>query len=620
MKRHGNARPLLRLWPFLKPYRQQLALAVLAMFVTSGLSLALPLTVRQIVDGFSETSQQTVDRYFMMALLLAALLAVATGARYALVARLGEQVIADIRRAVFSKVICLSPAFFERTMTGEVISRLNTDTTLVQTVIDSTVSVAVRNGLLLVGGILLMLLTSPSLTLLALMIVPVVLLPLLGLGRRLRALSRNNQDRIADAAANASETLLAVQAVQANTHESESRSTFSLLIDRSLETARRRIRVRAMLTVLIILLVFCSVVGVIWAGVGEVRSGEMSPGLLIQFVIYSVMVAGAVASISEVLGELLRAAGASERLGELLEAEDPVGDPKCASLPPEKTRGEITFDRVKFDYPARPGIAALDGVSLQIDQGETVALVGPSGAGKSTVFQLVLRFFDPNSGSICIDGIDIRKMQRQRFRRLIALVPQDPAIFSDTARENIRFGRPNATDGEVEQAARASHIHDFLADLPDGYETKVGERGIMLSGGQRQRIAIARAILRDAPILLLDEATSSLDPESEASVQHAFEELSAERTTLVIAHRLATVQMADRILVFDRGKIVGCGTHDELVAQGGLYARFAEMQFERSWKPDSFGLAPDPQLIQSLKTKPSEKQTEHSEDETGNHR
>ena len=577
-------------------------MAFAAMIVTSGLSLALPLTVRQVVDGFSDASQETIDRYFILMLLLAILLAVATGARYTLVTRLGEQVIADIRKAVFAKVVGLSPAFFERTMTGEVISRLNTDTTLVQTVIDSTVSVAVRNCLLLAGGILLMLLTSPVLSLLALMVVPVVLLPLLGLGRRLRVLSRTNQDRIADAAANASEVLLEVQSVQANTHEAESRSVFNRLIDLTLDTARRRIRVRAMLTVLIILLVFCSVVGVIWAGVGQVRDGSMSPGLLIQFVIYAVMVASAVASVSEVLGELLRAAGASERIGELLEAEDPIGDPESACMPADPPLGEIEFDRVEFDYPARPGIAALDDVSFRIRKGETVALVGPSGAGKSTVFQLALRFFDPGSGTISIDGTDIRLMQRGQFRRLIALVPQDPAIFSTSARENIRFGRPNASDSEIEAAARASRIHGFLAELPDGYDTLVGERGVMLSGGQKQRIAIARAILRDAPILLLDEATSSLDPESEAAVQRAFERLSRERTTLVIAHRLATVRMADRILVFDRGKIVSRGSHDELVAEGGLYARFAEMQFNPGRGPAAFNLATDPQLIQSSGT------------------
>ncbi len=598
MIRHDKTRPLMQLWPFLRPHRGQLSLAVLAMFVTSVLSLALPLTVRQIVDGFSQSSPQSVDTYFIIALLLAVLLALATGARYTLVTRLGEQVIADIRKSVFGKVVGLSPAFFEELMTGEVISRINTDTTLVQTVIDTTVSVAVRNSLLLAGGLLLMLWTSPTLSLLAIMVVPLVLLPLLGLGRKLRTLSRTNQDKIADTAARASETLQAVQAVQANTNEAESVSSFSRLVDISLEAARKRIHVRALLTVSIILLVFCSVVAVIWAGVGEVRSGEMSAGLLIQFVIYAVMVASSAAAISEVWGELQRAAGASERLFELLEAEDPVVDPEDAVLPSADPEGEIAFDDVKFNYPARPGVAALDGVSFRIRRGETVALVGPSGAGKSTVFQLALRFFDPRSGSIRIDGIDIRRMHRQHFRRLIALVPQEPAIFSTTARENIRFGRPGATDHDVEEAARASHIHDFLSGLPDGYDTLVGERGIMLSGGQRQRIAIARAILRNAPILLLDEATSSLDPESESLIQQAVEQLSAERTTLIIAHRLATVQMAGRILVFDQGRIIADGSHKELVDQGGLYARFAELQFNPGASAASFRLASGSQIIQ----------------------
>ena len=372
----SNARPLLRLWPFLSPHRGWLAMALAAMIVTSGLSLALPLTVRQVVDGFSDASQETIDRHFMLMLLLAVLLAVATGARYTLVTRLGEQVIADIRKAMFAKVVGLSPAFFERTMTGEVISRLNTDTTLVQTVIDSTVSVAVRNCLMLAGGVLLMLLTSPTLSLLALMVVPVVLLPLLGLGRRLRVLSRTNQDRIADAAANASEVLLEVQAVQANTHEAESRSVFNRLIDLTLETARRRIRVRAMLTVLIILLVFCSVVGVIWAGVGQVRNGSMSPGLLIQFVIYSVMVASAVASVSEVLGELLRAAGASERIGELLEAEDPIGDPDSACTPVDPPRGEIEFDPGQFRLSGTTGHRCIGRCLVSNSQGGDCGIGG----------------------------------------------------------------------------------------------------------------------------------------------------------------------------------------------------------------------------------------------------
>ena len=562
------------------------------MVATSAISLAIPLTVRQIIDGFGSASADVIDRFFLIALVLAVLLAVATAFRYALVTGLGEEVVADIRRTVFGQVVGLSPAYFESVLTGEVISRLNTDTTLVQTVIESTVSVAVRNSLMLVGGILLMLFTSPALCLLVLLVVPLILVPLLTLGRRLRAQSKINQDRIADAAAEATETLLAVQAVQANTHEKGSRSRFNRLIDLSLAAARRRIRIRALLTMMVILLAFCSVVGVVWVGVQEVRSGSMSAGLLVQFVIYSVMVAGAVAAISEVWGELLRAAGASERLFELLEAVDPVTDPEDeVTLPPKPTGSELTFDGVTFRYPTRPGVSALSNVTFRISPGETVAIVGPSGAGKSTILNLALRFFDPISGIVSLDGVDLRKMNRSHFRKRMALVPQDPAIFSTSARENIRFGRPDAGDREIETAARAGQLHEFLMSLPEGYDTLVGERGILLSGGQKQRLAIARAILRDAPILLLDEATSSLDPESEAYIQQAVEQLSSKRTTLIIAHRLATVQMADRILVFDQGTIVAEGRHDQLVRQGGLYARFAELQFNRTRHLPAFGIA-----------------------------
>ncbi len=583
----GSVQPLRRLWPFLRAYRLRLVLAVLAMISTALLSLALPLMVRGIVDGFSATLPEAVDRHFQAALLLAVLLAVTTGFRYAMVTTLGERVIADIRKAVFSKVIRLSPAYFEQTMTGEVISRLNTDTTLVQAVLDSTISMAVRYGLILVGGLSLMLWTSLKLSLLALVVVPLILLPLLALGRRLRSHSRTSQDRIADGAANASEALLAVQAVQANTHEVETVSTFGRLVELSLEAAYRRIRIRALLTTLIISLAFSSVVLVIWTGAGEVSSGQMSAGQLIQFVIFAVMVAGSAAGFSEVWGDILRAAGATERLIELLEAGDPVNDPDDFEEPATPARGEVVFDGVGFRYPSRPTVAALEDVSFTIRQGETVALVGASGAGKSTVFQLMLRFFDPQSGAISIDGVDLRRMRRSSFRRMIALVPQETAVFATTARENIRFGRPGATDREVEEAARAAFIHDFLAGLPDGYETVVGERGIMLSGGQRQRLAIARAILRDARILLLDEATSSLDPESEAHVRNAVDSLAADRTTLIIAHRLATVQKADRILVFDRGRIVDEGPHSRLVDKGGIYERFSRLQLDGKGRPVS---------------------------------
>jgi ATP-binding cassette subfamily B protein len=574
-KRMGALRGLA---PFLAPYRGQATLAGLALVLTAGVSLALPLAVRRVVDGFNE-GQALLDQYFAAALALAALLAVGTGIRFYFVTRLGERVVADIRRALFDRLIGLSPAFYERMMTGEVISRLTTDTTLVLSVIGSSVSVALRNALTLVGGLILLAFTSVKLTLLVLLIVPAVVVPIVVLGRRLRALSRETQDWIAQSSGNASEALLSVQTVQAYTHEAASRAHFGTITESSFDATRRRIATRAIMTVIVIFLVFAGIVGVLWIGATDVRDGVMTPGELVQFVIYAVLVAGSTGSLSEIVGELQRAAGATERLVELLQTEDTVADPAAPVPVPAPVRGEIGFHAVGFRYPTRPDAPALDAVDLTIRPGETVALVGPSGAGKSTVLQLLLRFYDPQAGAITLDGVDLRTMARADFRRALALVPQDPVIFATTARENIRFGRPEATDAEVEQAARAAAAHDFIAALPQGYDTPVGERGMMLSGGQKQRIAIARAILRDAPVLLLDEATSALDAESERAVQDAFARLAQGRTTLVVAHRLATVKQADRIVVFDQGRIVAIGTHDALVAQGGLYARLARLQF-----------------------------------------
>jgi len=567
------------LWPYVIPYRAMLAAAILALVTTAIVSLILPLAVRRVVDGFETSSAELLDSYFLAALAIAGLLALGTGLRYYLVTRLGERVVADIRIAVFDRMIGMSPAFFERIMTGEVLSRITTDTTLVLSVIGSSVSIALRNLLILMGGIVLMLITSPKLTGLVLLIVPAVIVPIIVLGRRLRVLSRENQDWIAASSGNASEALLSVQTVQAFTNETASRKAFTDVTERSFLSAKTRIGTRAVMTVIVISLIFTGIVGVLWIGARDVRADMMSVGELVQFVIYAIMVAGGVAALSEIWGELQRAAGATERLVDLLNADDTVDDP-AAPLPlPQPTRGEIAFENVVFHYPARPETAALNGVDLRIAPGETVALVGPSGAGKSTIIQLLLRFYDPNSGTIRIDGRDLRDMARDDFRRAVALVPQDPVIFAATARENIRFGRPGATDAEVEAAARAAASHGFLAALPKGYDTYVGERGVMLSGGQKQRIAIARAILRDAPILLLDEATSALDAESERAVQDAFERLSAGRTTLVVAHRLATVKQADRIVVFDAGRIVAEGSHAQLVAADGLYARLARLQF-----------------------------------------
>ena len=572
----GALRALL---PFLAPYRGLMIAAILALVLTAMISLTLPLAVRRVIDNFGTGEAELLDQYFVAALIIAALLAVGTGLRYALVTRFGERVVADIRKAVFDRVISMSPAFYENLMTGEVLSRITTDTTLILSVIGSSVSIALRNMLIVTGGLVLMLFTSAKLTAMVLLIVPAVIVPILVLGRRLRVLSRENQDWIAASSGNASESLGAVQTVQAFTNEAASQSQFAQMTEASYDAAQRRIKTRALMTIIVIFLVFAGVVGVLWMGARDVRADQMTPGALVQFVIYAVMVAGGGAALSEIWGELQRAAGATERLVELLRTEDTVQDPAAAIALPSPVAGRIAFEDVHFRYPARPDVQALDGINLSINPGETVAFVGPSGAGKTTIIQLILRFYDPASGRITLDGVDLRDVSRAAFRRSVALVPQDPVIFAASARENIRFGRPDATDAEIDAAADAAAAHGFISALPDGYDSYLGERGVMLSGGQKQRIAIARAILRDAPVLLLDEATSALDAESERAVQAAVDRLSADRTTLIVAHRLATVKKADRIVVLEAGRIVDMGTHDELVTKGGLYARLARLQF-----------------------------------------
>ncbi|MDB2676398.1 ABC transporter transmembrane domain-containing protein [Amylibacter sp.] len=577
-KKGKNVSALRGLIPFLKPYKILVTAALFMLTFTAAISLILPLAVRGVVDGFSE-DLDILNNYFVYAIFVAGLLAVGSAVRYALVTRLGERVVADIRRAVYDKMIGMSPAFYERIMTGEVLSRITTDTTLILSVIGSYLSYALRNAIMFVGGLILLFITSAKLTGLVLLIVPFILIPIFGIGRRVRVLSKINQDKIAESSGNASESLLASQTVQAFTHEAVSRTLFAKLTEEAYDATRKRVTIRALMTAIVIFLIFTGVVAVIWIGARDVKAGNMTAGVLVQFVIYAVLVGSSVTAFAEFWGEMQRAAGATERLIELLNSEDVVKDPEAPDQLDFPVRGELEFEKISFFYPSRPNIAALDTLSLKVESGETIALVGPSGAGKSTIFQLLMRFFDPTSGRIMLDGKPISSLKREDFRKHLSIVTQDPVIFGTSAMENIRFGRPDASDKEVIEAAKAAAAHNFLEMLPDGYESFVGEQGVMLSGGQKQRLAIARAILRDAPILLLDEATSALDAESEFAVQEAVEALARTRTTIIIAHRLATVKKADRIVVVDEGKIVAQGTHSELVSQGGLYARLAKLQF-----------------------------------------
>ncbi len=575
-----SLRPLRRLLPFLKPYRMAIGIALLALLCSSTASLLVPPALGRLVqNGFSVSLASHIDQYFLPLVGIAFALAVATGIRFYFVTWLGERVVADIRKAVFDHVIGLTPAFFEVTRTGEVLSRMTADTTLIQTVVGSSASVAMRNLVMLSGALILLFITSIKLTLLVFGIVVLVMVPLILFGRWVRTLSRKSQDRLADTSARASETLNAVQTVQAFTREGTERTLFGATVESSFKIAIDRTRARAIMTTVVMTAVSCCIVGVFWVGAHDVVTHRMTIGLLTQFAGYAMIFVTGMGSLSETYGDLQRAAGASERLVELLTVEPEVKTPEHPVLLASRGQGAVEFDDVTFRYPTRPEHAALNGFSLKIEAGEAVALVGPSGAGKSTVFQLLLRFFAAQEGRIRFDGVDVADLDPSDLRRHIAMVAQDPVIFSGTILDNIRYGRPDATIEEAREAARAAAASEFIEALPKGYETELGERGVTLSGGQRQRLAIARAMLRDAPLLLLDEATSALDSENECLVQTGLANLMRGRTTIVIAHRLATIQRLKRIVVMDQGKIVADGSHSELVAGGGLYARLASLQF-----------------------------------------
>ena len=576
----GDIRSLSALIPWLAPYRSRILGAAVALLVAAGSVLVLGQGLRALIDeGFGAGDGALLDRALVGLFVIIALLALATFGRFYLVAWIGERVVADLRRAVFDRMLALSPSFFETARVGEVLSRLTTDTTLLQVVVGSSVSVALRNVLLFLGGTVLLFVTSPRLAGLVFLIVPVVVLPIVVFGRRVRRLSRASQDRVADISAHGEETLSAIRTVQAFGHEPIDGRRFGARVDEALATALRRNMARGLLTAFVIVTVFSAVGVILWIGGHDVMDGRISAGELSAFVFYAVVVAGSVGAVSEVIGDLQRAAGATERLLELMRIESEIASPPAPAPLPDPPAGAIAFDAVRFHYPSRPETAALDGVSFDIAAGERVALVGPSGAGKSTVFELLLRFYDPVAGAVRFDGVDLRDADPAELRTRIGLVAQEPFIFSADAWDNIRYGRPGATDEEVRKAAVAAAAGGFLDTLPKGFDTFLGEKGVRLSGGQRQRIAIARALLRDPALLLLDEATSALDSESERLVQDALGRLMAGRTTLVIAHRLATVQAADRIIVLDRGRIDAIGNHAELVRGSALYARLAALQF-----------------------------------------
>ena len=574
------AHPAVALAAMLKPYGRRVALATLALVVAAAAMLAVGQGLRAVIDqGFSAGDAQWLDRTLAAMFLLIALLAAATYVRFYNVSWLGERVTADLRRRVFNHLLSLPPSWFEAGRTGEVVSRLTSDTAQIESVIGSSLSIALRNTLLLTGGLVMLFTTSLKLTLLTLAGVPLVVVPIVVFGRRVRGLARDSQDRVAALGNRIDETIHEIRIVQAYGHEDADRRDYSRLVERSFDTARERVRTRARLVAMVMLLVFGAIAFILWVGGHDVLAGKLSAGELSAFVFYAALVAGSVGALSEVWGDLQRAAGATERLMEILAAQPAIGAPSVPIALPEPSRGEVRFEAVRFHYPSRPDTPALDDFTLSVSPGETVALVGPSGAGKSTVFQLLLRFHDPAGGVVRLDGVPLTTADPLAIRRRIALVPQEPVIFAASVTENVRYARPGASLAEVRAACEAAWADEFVRALPQGYDTDLGERGVKLSGGQRQRIAIARAILADRPILLLDEATSALDAESERMVQAALEVLMKNRSTLVIAHRLATVQRADRIVVIDGGRVVETGSHARLVAGGGLYAHLARLQF-----------------------------------------
>ncbi len=578
--RSRNYAYLKRTYGFMRPYTRQLIYFFIALVITSSATLSMGLGLKFLIDkGLSARDPALLNEGLAVIIAIVVVIAVGTFVRFYYISWIGERVVADIRKAVFSQILKLNPGFFETTKTGEILSRLTTDTSLLQTVVGSSLSIAIRNIFSLVGGVVMLLITNVKLAALVAIVVPAVIVPIVLYGRRVRKLSRESQDRVADVGSYAEENLNAIRTVQSYVHEDIDREFFNRNVERALTTAMRRIFARASMGAIVILMVFGAIAVVLWAGGRGVIAGDISPGDLSAFIFYAVTVAAAVGSVSEVLGDLQRAAGATERLVELLETEPEITAPANPKPMPVPARGAVAFDHVTFHYPSRPDTAALRGLDLIVEPGEHVALVGPSGAGKSTVFQLLLRFYDPQAGSIRIDGMDLREVDPRDARSRIALVAQDPVIFAADAMENIRYGRPTATDAEVIAAADAAAALEFITKLPEGMKSFLGERGVRLSGGQKQRIAIARAILRDPAVLLLDEATSALDAENERLVQTALEHLMIGRTTMVIAHRLATVVNADRIAVIDDGLLVATGRHDQLLLSNPLYARVAALQF-----------------------------------------